>query len=205
MMAIYEKLMHIQSKLKAPKNQRNTFGNYNYRSCEDILEALKPLMEEQKTALIINDEPVQIGERYYIKATAKLLDSENGECVEVSALAREEEDKKGMDASQITGSTSSYARKYALNGLFCIDDSHDSDATNTHESAQEVRSKKKNDKSINITEAEKKAIQALCKRKGIEEKTVLNYYRVDDFLNMTKDVYMKAVTYLNKKQDKAVG
>ena len=131
-MNIYEKLLNIQSELKAPKNQFNSFGKYSYRSCEDILEGLKPLLKEYKAALTINDEVVEIGGRYYIKATVRLIDIEKGESVETTAYAREDETKKGMDLAQITGSTSSYARKYALNGLFAIDDTKDSDATNTH-------------------------------------------------------------------------
>lgn len=129
---VYMKLVEVQSKLKAPKGQFNKFGNYAYRNCEDILEALKPLLNEVKALVNISDEVVLVGERYYIKATVKFIDAETGEIVEASAMAREEENKKGMDASQLTGSTSSYARKYALNGLFAIDDTKDSDTTNTH-------------------------------------------------------------------------
>ena len=122
-------LAQIQSELKAPKGQRNTFGKYNYRSCEDILEAVKPLLQERGLVILITDDIVQIGERYYVRATATIYDSE-GSYISNSALAREEGVKKGMDASQITGATSSYARKYALNGLFAIDDTKDADATN---------------------------------------------------------------------------
>lgn len=127
-----KELIEIQSKLKAPKSQYNKFGGYNYRKAEDILEAVKPLLKEQSCTLIITDQIELIGERYYIKATARLT-NENGETVETSAYAREEEVKKGMDASQVSGSTSSYARKYALNGLLCIDDTADADVTNTHD------------------------------------------------------------------------
>lgn len=119
--------MEIQSEIKAPKGQYNSFGNYNYRSCEDILEAVKPLLKNKGLVLNIYDLIESIGQRYYVKATAVILDIENGEKVEATAFAREEETKKGMDAAQITGSASSYARKYALNGLFCIDDVKDSD------------------------------------------------------------------------------
>lgn len=126
------KLLKIQTELKAPKAQRNNFGGYNYRSCEDILEAVKPLLAEQNLLLTIQDELVNIGDRYYVKATAKLTDTESKETVDITAYAREEENKKGMDGSQITGASSSYARKYALNGLFLIDDTKDSDATNDH-------------------------------------------------------------------------
>lgn len=127
-MNITAKLSQIQAQLKAPKNQRNAFGGYNYRSCEDILEAVKPLLGE--ACLTISDDIVLIGDRFYIKATAKL--SLGSEVIENSAFAREPLAKKGMDEAQITGATSSYARKYALNGLFAIDDTKDADATNTH-------------------------------------------------------------------------
>jgi hypothetical protein len=125
---IYAELAKIQKELKAPKNQFNAFGKYHYRSCEDILEAVKPLLGS--LALVISDEVIQIGNRIYIKATVALTDGK--ETVLNTAWAREEEDKKGMDGSQITGAASSYARKYALNGMFLIDDNKDSDSTNEH-------------------------------------------------------------------------
>lgn len=127
-----KELQIIQAKLKAPKGQYNSFGKYKYRSAEDILEAVKPLYIEQNCVLTISDSIELIGQRYYVKATARLTNSE-GVSVESSAYAREDLAKKGMDESQITGSTSSYARKYALNGLFAIDDNKDPDFTNTHE------------------------------------------------------------------------
>lgn len=126
-MNIYEKLQRIQAELKAPKGQFNSFGGYSYRSCEDITEAVKPLLQEVGATLLMRDELVLIGTRYYIKATATLAHAQ-GE-ISVTAYAREEETKKGMDSAQITGSASSYARKYALNGLFAIDDTKDPDAT----------------------------------------------------------------------------
>ena len=124
-----KELNTIQSLLKAPKDQYNKFGNYKYRNCEDILEAVKPLLFSQSCTLTISDEIVMIGTRYYVRATATIKNA-NGETETTTAYAREDESKKGMDASQITGSTSSYARKYALNGLFCIDDTKDSDSLN---------------------------------------------------------------------------
>lgn len=133
-----QKLLKIQSELKAPKGQYNSFGHYNYRNCEDILEALKPLLKETKTVLILQDEVVDIGNRFYVKAEALLLDAEEkidveevGSSFKATAFAREEESKKGMDGCQITGAASSYARKYALNGLFAIDDSKDADGDKT--------------------------------------------------------------------------
>lgn len=122
----------IQVKLNAPKNQRNSFGNYNYRSCEDILEALKPLLKETGCTVVISDTIELIGDRYYIKATATIT-NEKGESVSNTAYAREPLNRKGSDESQITGATSSYARKNALNGLFCIDDNKDPDAVNEHD------------------------------------------------------------------------
>lgn len=123
---ITEILSAIQSELKAPKNQFNKFGGYNYRNCEDILEALKPILAKHKAINLLSDEIVSIGTRFYVKATATLKVGD--EKISVSAFAREEESKKGMDSSQLTGSTSSYARKYALNGLYAIDDTKDADA-----------------------------------------------------------------------------
>lgn len=126
-MSVYVKLMQVQVELKAPKNQYNSFGKYKYRSCEDIQEAVKPLETKHKVALFLSDEPVIIGERYYVKAVATFIDLETGETVQNTGYAREEENKKGMDGSQVTGTASSYARKYALNGLFLIDDTKDAD------------------------------------------------------------------------------
>lgn len=122
-----KKLLAVQTALKAPKGQYNSFGKYSYRSCEDILEALKPLLAEQGLVLTISDSLELIGERYYVKATVNLADIESKVSIDCVAYAREEETKKGMDGSQITGAASSYARKYALNGMFCIDDTKDAD------------------------------------------------------------------------------
>jgi hypothetical protein len=124
-------LVYIQSSLKAPKNQRNNFGGYNYRSCEDIMEAVKPLLKETNCTLVISDEIVQVADRIYVKSTATLK-TPSGDVYENTAFAREALSKKGMDESQVTGAASSYARKYALNGLFCIDDTKDADALNVN-------------------------------------------------------------------------
>lgn len=129
-MTFYEKLSDIQRRLKAPKSQYNSFGKYNYRNCEDVLEAVKPLLNEHKLYINISDSVESIGGRYYIKAVVTVSDGENS--ISSQAYAREEESKKGMDGSQVTGASSSYARKYALNGMFAIDDTKDSDATNTN-------------------------------------------------------------------------
>ena len=136
-----KKLIQIQTELKAPKNQRNNFGKYNYRSAEDILEATKPLLEKHECLLLITDEITETAGRIYVKATAHFTDGEDK--VSVTAYAREEDTKKGMDASQITGAASSYARKYALNGLFLIDDTKDADATNKHDKEEQPEAPKK--------------------------------------------------------------
>lgn len=130
---IRARLLRIQCELKAPKNQRNTYGKYNYRNAEDILEAVKPLCEKHGAVLTITDEIAVIGDRHYVKATATLIAVDAiGDWVSTVAYAREPLERKGMDDAQATGASSSYARKYALNGLFCIDDTKDPDATNTH-------------------------------------------------------------------------
>lgn len=130
MLKIHQKLAAIQTALKAPKSQYNEFGKYKYRKAEDILEAVKPLLADMGCSLTCTDELILVGSRYYIKATATITDVETGDGVSTTAYAREEEEKKGMDGSQVTGASSSYARKYALNGLLCIDDTADSDTTN---------------------------------------------------------------------------
>lgn len=122
-----KRLIAIQQALRAPKDKRNSFGGFNYRSCESILEAVKPILKEQNCAILLSDELVQIGDRFYVKATAFLIGDDGQTINDVSAFAREEDSKKGMDASQVTGAASSYARKYALNGLLAIDDNKDAD------------------------------------------------------------------------------
>lgn len=126
-MDVYKKLLAVQAELKAPKGQYNSFGKYKYRSCEDILEAVKPILSKVGATLVVGDELIVMGERYYIKAVATFMDAETGDKITNTAYAREEETKKGMDGSQITGTASSYARKYCLNGLFLIDDTKDAD------------------------------------------------------------------------------
>lgn len=135
-----KELINIQSELNAPKNQVNSFGGFNYRSAEDILEAVKPLLKGEGCILLLSDEVVNIGERYYVKATATLQKDDKE--ISVTAYARESAEKKGMDSSQVTGSTSSYARKYALNGLFAIDDGKDADSDNNREDVKKVSTSK---------------------------------------------------------------
>ena len=142
---IYEKLNHIQKELKAPKNQRNNFGGYNYRSCEDILEGVKPLLDKYKCVLTLSDEIAMIGDDNYIVSTATLIDSEDSTQLDVQAYACEPINQKAMSRPQMTGSASSYARKYALNGLFCIDDSKDVDSMdNTKTEEHKKRSSRLN-------------------------------------------------------------
>lgn len=147
-------LFKIQAELKAPKNQTNAFGKYKYRSAEDIIEAVKPILCKYGCALIISDEVVQVGDRIYVKATATITGEQS---TSVCGWAREEETKKGMDAAQITGACSSYARKYALNGLFAIDDTKDADATNNH--------------SDEITEEDKMYLITLLENTAYDENT----------------------------------
>lgn len=187
------KLMNIQQELKAPKGQYNSFGKYAYRSCEDILEAVKPLLKKEKVVLTISDELQYIGNRYYIKATATLIDTESEANISNSAYAREEETKKGMDGSQITGASSSYARKYALNGLFGIDDNKDSDTTNI-QSKEEKEDKKASPKQIELIQ---KYYQGENLTKLLE---VNNLEKLEDMsINKASEILSKLFA---KKEDK---
>lgn len=180
---IYQKLMEVQQELKAPKTQKNTFGNYYYRSCEDIIEAVKPLLSQKGLVLNISDSVEMVGERIYIKATVRVINIEDGQVIENTALAREELTKKGMDASQITGTASSYARKYALNGMFAIDDTKDADSLNTH--GKEVES--------GISEKQLKRLYAIAGSKGYNDrvvnKAILRDYALTEPLKMNKTQY----------------
>lgn len=177
-----KELMNIQQELKAPKNNFNQFGKYKYRSAEGILEAVKPLLGKYGCTLIITDEVQFIGARYYIKATVTLKNGQGG-VVSVSALAREEETKKGMDASQITGTASSYARKYALNGLFAIDDTKDADALNTTPEYTQV-------------DDMQKALQKVAEAKTRDELKIV----WQDFAKYQQDpIFLNAVTARGKE------
>lgn len=169
----YEKLLGIQSELKAPKGQFNKFGNYNYRSCEDILEAVKPLNVKYKTTVYLTDKVIQMGGRYYVEATAHFVDVESCESIEITAYAREEESKKGMDGSQVTGASSSYARKYALNGLFDIDDTKDSDTTNDGK-GQAQKPSTQQPAAVNY----RNEFIKLCKEKGFNPIQCAAQYRI---------------------------
>lgn len=197
----FKKLINIQQKLKAPKGQYNNFGKYAYRSCEDILEALKPILAEEQCALILKDDIILIGERYYVRAVATLRD-ENGEIIaENSAYAREEAEKKGMDGSQITGASSSYARKYALNGLFGIDDNKDSDATNEtpKETKKETKAKPKEEKPKMIASEDCLTIVDLASKTGTDMSTMLAYYKVKSVKELSAVQAEHCIKSLNKK------
>lgn len=168
-------LSKIQKSLRAPKNQYNRFGNYSYRSCEDILEAVKPLLPEGYS-VILSDEIVEIAGRFYVKAKASLVG--NGEEVSTVAFAREPESRKGMDDAQVTGATSSYARKYALNGLFAIDDEKDADTRDNRENSQEIQQQQESRLDALVTEAQKKVLEANgLYREGMTKKEAIEVIR----------------------------
>lgn len=183
---VLKKLAKIQQELKAPKGQYNSFGKYKYRSCEDILEAVKPLLKANDCSMQIKDELVNIGERYYIKAEVKLYDNKTSEYVSNTAYAREEESKKGQDASQITGTASSYARKYALNGLFLIDDTKDAD---TDEFTKKT-------KMVNKTQI--KLLEELAN--DDQKKVILEHYGIKDYSELTEQQAQGTIGQLRGKQ-----
>lgn len=190
-MTFQEKVVAIQSELKAPKNQYNSFGEYNYRSCEDILEGVKPLLKKYGLYLKLSDDVELIGDRYYIKATATLSGSDN--CISTSAYAREQLEKKKMDASQVTGATSSYARKYALNGLLCIDDTKDADSVEDKPLPQN-------------TAYNWKTLKARATQGGVIEDALKDYLKnelkVKNTDEMTRDHYQKAFDWVNSQRYK---
>lgn len=167
-MGIHDKLFSIQSELKVPKGNYNNLGKYKYRSCEDILEALKPICSKNKVVIQITDEIKNIGQRYYVMAVVTLIDVETGEKISSSAFAREEETKKGMDGSQITGASSSYTRKYALGGLFGIDDTKDSDTTNAEQTntkdSDTTNTYQTNTKKVNSEKIKPLEICEICRK-----------------------------------------
>lgn len=192
-----KELINIQEKLKAPKGQWNNFGKYKYRSCEDILEAVKPLLVENKCQLTISDEVVSVGNRIYVKSTARIK-NEAGEEEFTIGFAREEESKKGMDGSQVTGASSSYARKYALNGMFCIDDTKDSDTTNDGE-----KSKKEAEKTLQTSALSKEdeeylhmAIQEI--RSATSKDVLVGVYNTYSTLHTNKQ-FMDALSTRKKE------
>lgn len=190
-MTFQEKVVAVQSELKAPKNQYNSFGEYKYRSCEDILEGVKPLLKKYGLYLKLSDAVELIGDRYYIKATATLSDVDN--CISTSAYAREQLEKKKMDASQVTGAASSYARKYALNGLLAIDDTKDADSVE--------------DKPLQQNTAYNwKTLKARATQGGVTEDALKDYLKnelkVKNTDEMTRDHYQKAFDWVNSQRYK---
>lgn len=200
------KVSEIQAELKAPKNRRNTFGNYNYRSCEDILEAVKPLCRAKGMILTLTDEPVDVNGWHYIKATATLTDGQ--ESVSVSASARESETKKGMDDSQISGTASSYARKYALNGLFLIDDTKDADTDEYQKERTNRTNQAKSDKEAEdiakqiVGQTNLAALRGMCEKTGSKVEDIFKYYGIASESEMTMAMWTDAMKLLEKKNAK---
>lgn len=192
-MEFIEKIVAIQSELKAPKGQYNPFGKYNYRSCEDILEGVKPLLAKHGLVLTIQDSIDLIGDRFYVKATATITDGK--EQLSTSAYARESLDKKGMDASQVTGATSSYARKYALNGLLAIDDTKDADTMdNSKKPVQQTQE----------TVYNWQTLKARATQGGISEDDLVHYvtetFKVSKPSELTQEHYQQAFNWVNAKR-----
>lgn len=206
-MNVYEKLLQVQTKLNAPKNRQNKFGGYSYRSCEDILEAVKPLLAEVKAIILIKDAIVQIGERYYVYAQAFFydLESKDGTCNMVSsdAYAREPEEKKGADPAMVTGASSSYARKYALNALLLIDDAKDPD-TNEYQAEAEAKAAKhpkpkKTEPDVldeYVTDAQLEVLERLLKRADVEPSKFNSIYGLTVLSELPAAKYDEAVKKL---------
>lgn len=206
-MNVYEKLLQVQTKLNAPKNRQNKFGGYSYRSCEDILEAVKPLLAEVKAIILIKDAIVQIGERYYVYAQAFFydLESKDGTCnmVSADAYAREPEEKKGADPAMVTGASSSYARKYALNALLLIDDAKDPD-TNEYQAEAEAKAAKhpkpkKTEPDVldeYVTDAQLEVLERLLKRADVEPSKFNSIYGLAVLSELPAAKYDEAVKKL---------
>lgn len=198
---IYQSLIHIQSNLKAPKNKFSDWGDYHYRSCEDILEGVKPLLQETKTCIVISDEIVTIGNHNYIKATATLY-SANGEQISNSAFAKEPLEKKKMDSAQITGATSSYARKYALNGLFAIDDTKDADTDEYKKEIEKSTNKTTPKKETNAMREKRMrdecydTIKLYAAKNNIDNKTISNQIHVMFGKQSSKDLTVEELKAL---------
>lgn len=201
-MTVYEKLIKVQSELKAPKSKYNSFGKYNYRSLEDILEGAKPLLDKYKATLVISDSIVQVGDRYYLNAEAVFIDTETGDKITNSAMARESADKKGMDDSQITGTASSYARKYALNGLFLIDDTKDADTDENHveKTARAARTKDVGD--MKIAPAKVNVLAADIESGLMNREKMLSYFKVSKLEDVTESQFREYIDKRNKAGNK---
>ena len=193
-----KELINIQHKLKAPKGRKNSFGNYKYRSCEDILEAVKPLLAEEECTLTLSDDMVAIGERIYVKAVATIRKGD--ESVTVTAFAREAESKKGMDSSQITGTASSYARKYALNGLFLIDDTKDAD---TDEYANQTKAGENIEEDRPINKTEVKTLTQLSESYKVNTADICKRYKVNKLEDLSYHQYGAALRVFKSMEKKA--
>ena len=206
-MKVYSKLVEVQNKLKAPKSQFNSFGKYNYRNAEDILEAVKPILKEIGATTLLKDEIALIGDRYYLKTTAIFVDIETGEKIEVEAIAREAEEKKGMDSAQVTGATSSYARKYALNGLFLIDDTKDNDHDTLYKTDLKndkfvsldpiIKELKKEELKINQNQIDS-IVQLITETKS-DLRGFLQYFKIKEISEMTAKQAEEGIKMLEKK------
>lgn len=194
-MGITEKLMHIQTQIKAPKNLYNSFGRYKYRNAEGICEAAKPYLKKEGCSLTLGDEIVEVGGRVYVMSTALLRDIESGEEVLVSAYAREALEKKGMDDSQITGTASSYARKYALNGLFLLDDAKDADDGNI---AAEFDAEFEKIQNMKISAVKVNSLKARCKTDDVKEDVIKKLYKVNNISDLTEIQYRNINDNWNK-------
>ena len=208
-MTIQAKLLAIQTELKAPKGQYNKFGKYNYRSAEDIIEAVKPICKKYNTVLLLGDEIELIGDRYYVKATAILTDLESGASVQTQAYAREEQSRSGMSADQLTGACSSYARKYCLNGLLMIDDSKDSDTDENHEIVSEAKKNETKQKAEQamaddplITHDKVEVAVAVIRGKQTTLANVLSAYGVEALKDMRESQYADMMKRLDKTPNK---
>lgn len=209
MAEILKKLSVVQNTLKAPKGQYNSFGDFNYRSAEDILEAVKPLLAENGLTLILSDDIVNFGDRYYVKATATLFLVDGGEeTVQTTAYAREDNTKGKMDGSQITGSASSYARKYALNGLFNIDDNKDAD-TNAYRQQQNYAAEEKamyqHMETTKVDKVQAITLEGLANSYGADIPGLLKYFKVNSFDEMTESQCGQCKQMLIAKYEKKKG
>ena len=211
---IQAKLINIQQALVAPKDQVNNFGKYKYSTCEGILEAVKPLLNRYKLTVVMSDEMVNLGDRYYIKATVTLNDTESGESLSVTAFAREEEEKKGMDQSQVTGASSSYARKYALCGLFAIDGNKDSDETcekttdkpkPQQQEPQQIRPNTQTQtaqqqKTVDMARRKEKVTAYLNSLDFAELQNTLDHFNIEDVARITDQQVNAVADYLNAQR-----
>lgn len=197
-----EALKNIQQELKAPKNQTNNFGGYKYRSAEDILEAVKPLLAKYGAQLTLSDDITGVGGRIYVKAAATITDGNEEKTV--TAFAREPEEKRGMDASQITGTASSYARKYALNGLFLIDDTKDADTDEykrqTSGNQQQAGREQRAPRAEKISKATVQTLQGLIQQTNSDHQKLLEYFKVSKLEDLTADQAQKCYAMLKSKQ-----